>query len=132
MITTTIRVRYAETDQMGVAYYANHFVWFEVARGAFCRARGIDYIAMEADGLYLPIMEAKCRYKTPARYDDELTVAVHVSRLTKRTVHFNYTVMRDGTLIAEGETTQMLVDAKGTPRAFPDDIAARFDSEQAC
>src|SRR5438552_1546941 len=69
-VTATIRVRYAETDQMQMAYYGRYFEWFEVARSEYCRVRGIDYAAMEAAGLFMPIMEARCRYKAPAHYDD--------------------------------------------------------------
>jgi len=125
-VRTTVRVRYAETDQMGVAYYANYMVWFEVARGAFCRARGIAYDSMEKDGLFLPILEARCRYRAPARYDDELTVDVHVAELRSRTIRFEYIITRDDTLIAEGETIQMLVDTDRKPRSFPADVAERF------
>lgn len=125
-VRTTIRVRYAETDQMGVAYYANYLVWFEVARGALCRERGIDYREMEADGLFLPVLEARCRYRSPARYDDELTVSVHVAELKSRTVRFAYRILRGAELLAEGETLQMLVNRDSRPRAWPEGIAAKF------
>jgi acyl-CoA thioester hydrolase len=126
VVSTSIRVRYAETDQMGVAYYANYLVWFEVARGAFCRERGIDYAQMEEQGLFLPILEAHCRYRSPARYDDEVTVEIHVAELKSRTVRFGYRLTRGETLVAEGETLQMLIGRDNRPRSWPADIAARF------
>lgn len=125
-VTTTVRVRYAETDQMGVAYYANYLVWFEVARNAFCRERGIDYVAMEAQGLLLPILEATCRYRSPARYDDELAIEIRVVERKSRTVRFGYRIIRGETLIAEGETLQMLVGRDNRPRSWPPEIATRF------
>jgi acyl-CoA thioester hydrolase len=129
IVTTSIRVRYAETDQMGVAYYANYLVWFEVARGAFCRERGIDYRQMEADGLFLPILEARCRYRTAARYDEELQVEISVLELKSRTVRFGYRIMRGDAVIAEGETLQMVVDRENRPRAWPKEIAAKFGGQ---
>src|SRR5205814_401214 len=79
-----LRVRYAETDQMGVAHHAAYFVWFELARTEFCRSRGIDYAAMEAEGLFLPVVEAKCRYRQGAKYDDELLITATIVEVTKR------------------------------------------------
>lgn len=111
---------------MGVAYYANYLVWFEVARGAFCRERGIDYSQMESDGLFLPVLEVHCRYKVPARYDDDLTIEIRVAELRSRTVRFNYRICREETLVAEGETLQMLVGRDNRPRTWPVEIAARF------
>lgn len=124
-VTTTIRVRYFETDKMQVAHHAHYLVWFEEARSAFCRARGIDYSQMEQElGLFLPIVEARCRYLASARYDDVLSVSVFVLECARRTVRFGYVVKRDETIIAEGETYQILVDENGKPRIWPADIAA--------
>jgi acyl-CoA thioester hydrolase len=125
-VRTTIRVRYAETDQMGVAYYANYLVWFEVARGAFCRERGIDYGEMEAGGLFLPIVEASVRYRMPARYDDEITLDIRPVELRSRTVRFAYRVVRDGKLLADGETLQVLTGRDGKPRKLSLDMLSRF------
>ncbi|HSE98059.1 MAG TPA: thioesterase family protein, partial [Blastocatellia bacterium] len=84
-----VRVRYAETDQMGVAYYANYLIWFEVGRSQFCNDCGFSYRDMEREtGLYLIVAEAYCRYKTPARYEDELVVKTSIRELTRRTVRF--------------------------------------------
>src|SRR5579862_1420043 len=118
-VSITFRVRYFETDQMQVAHHAHYFVWFEAARSEFCRVTGVDYRAMEAEGLFLPIANAQCRYRLPARYDDELTVIVRVAELTRRTLRFAYTITRgpDGAeVLAEAETVQVLIDRDGRPR----------------
>src|SRR5215207_4950753 len=86
---TTIRVRYAETDRMGVVYHANYLVWFEIGRTEFCRARGFAYKDMEEnDRAFLVVAESYCRYKAPARYDDELIVRTHITELRRRSGHF--------------------------------------------
>src|SRR5207253_6881706 len=86
-----VRVRYAETDQMGVSYYANYFVWFEVGRNQHCIECGFSYRDMEKEtGLYLIVADARCRYKTPARYEDEIIIKTRINELTRRTVRFNY------------------------------------------
>lgn len=127
IVQTTIRVRYAEVDQMRVAYYANYLVWFEAARGALCRDRGIDYGAMETErGLFLPVVEAYVRYRTPARYDDELTISIYVKEATRRTIRFACQVHRGETLIADGETNHILMDRNGRACTFPPDLAAAF------
>ncbi len=126
-VTMTFHVRYAETDAMRVAHHANYLVWFEMGRAAFCRERGIDYGAMETErGLFLPIVEAHCRYVSPARYDDLLTLSVWCKEATKRTLRFGYLLKRDATLLAEGETYQILVDNAGRPRTLPPDLAERM------
>lgn len=119
---STVRVRYAETDQMGVAYYANYLVWFEVGRSQFCSDCGFSYRDMEREtGLFLIVAEARCRYKTPARYEDELTVKTAISELTRRTIRFSYQIERaDGVAIAEGETLHVLINSDGRPSTLPD------------
>jgi acyl-CoA thioester hydrolase len=121
------RVRYFETDQMRVAHHAHYFVWFEAARSEFCRKYRIDYARMEKDGLFMPVLEARCRYHLPIRYDDDLTVTATMVERTRRTLRMHYIVTRDGAELATGDTTQMLIDAEGRPRSFPGEIAARFD-----
>jgi acyl-CoA thioester hydrolase len=128
-VETTIRVRYAETDQMGVAHHANYFVWFELARSEFCRKYQIDYKAMEASGLFMPVVEVRCRYKSAARYDDEVTIRAEVIERTRRTLRIHYKATRSEAILAEGETLQLLVDGERRPRTFPDAIAARFDGQ---
>lgn len=125
-IELRLRVRYAETDQMKVAHHAVYYVWFEAARAEYCRAHQIDYNAMEAAGYFLPVVEARCRYRAPARYDDEITITVRLVERTRRTLRMGYRVLRDTTLLAEGETYQMLTGPDGKPRTFPPDIRDLF------
>ena len=116
------KVRYAETDQMGVAYYANYFVWFEVGRSQYCNDCGFSYRDMEREtGLFLIVAEASCRYKNPARYEDELIIRTRVTESTRRTLRFNYEIERtDGAAVATGETLHVLINAAGRPSSFPE------------
>lgn len=117
-----VRVRYAETDQMGVAYYANYFVWFEVGRSQYCNDCGFSYRDMEREtGLFLIVAEASCRYKNPARYEDELIIRTRVTNSTRRTLGFSYEIDRaDGPAVATGETLHVLINAEGRPSSFPE------------
>jgi acyl-CoA thioester hydrolase len=126
---TLLRVRYAETDKMGIVYYANYLIWFEIGRAEFCRARGFAYSDMEADDdAFLVVAEAYCRYKAPAYYDDELLVRTHITELRKRSLRFGYEVIRvsDSQTIAEGETGHVVTDSKGHVRSFPEGYAQRL------
>ena len=116
-----VRVRYAETDQMGVAYYANYLIWFEVGRSQFCNDCGFSYRDMEREtGLFLIVAEASCRYRTPARYEDELLVQTTLDDITRRTVSFGYQIERvDGASIAAGQTTHVLINKEGRISSFP-------------
>jgi acyl-CoA thioester hydrolase len=114
---TRIRVRYAETDQMGVAYYANFFIWFEVGRVELLRQLGFHYKQMEIDDdCHIPVVEAHCRYKSPARYDDELLLETRVLAMRRSIIKFGYRLLRPESdpattaLLAEGETTHITVD----------------------
>ena len=110
-----LRVRYAETDQMGVVYHANHFIWFEIGRVELMRQMGFSYRDMEREhGCFIPVVDARCRYKAPARYDDEIIVRTHLKNVRESVIHFGYELVRagDGELLAEGETTHMIIDAK--------------------
>ncbi len=121
--TTTLQVRYAETDQMGVVYYANYMVWFEIGRTDFCRKHGFAYREMEQqDGLYIMVAEVRCRYKAPARYDDEILVRTCLKETRRRVLIFAYEVYRQATdeLLAEGETVHVITDRDGRPRSLPD------------
>ena len=89
---TTLRVRYAETDQMAVVYHSNYIIWFEVGRVELLRQLGFSYQEMEAEGLHLPVVEAKCRYKHPARYDDEVTIRTHLAQMRASLLRFHYEV----------------------------------------
>jgi len=118
-----IRVRYAETDQMGVVYHANHFIWFEVGRVEFLRQLGFSYREMEEkDGCCIAVVDARCRYKAPARYDDEITVRTRLKNVRDSLVHFGYELLRvsDGVLLAEGETTHIDTDSQMKVRAIPE------------
>lgn len=117
-----IKVRYAETDQMGVAYYANYFVWFEVGRSQYCNDCGFSYREMERESrLFMIVAEARCRYKIPARYEDDLIVRTRATELTRRTLRFGYEISRsDGAAIATGETLHVLINTEGRPSSFPD------------
>lgn len=118
----TIRVRYAETDQMGVVYHANHFIWFEVGRVEFLRQLGFSYREMEEkDGCCIAVVDARCRYKAPARYDDEVIVRTRLKNVRDSLVHFGYELVRvgDGVLLAEGETTHIVTDSQMKVRAIP-------------
>src|SRR5487761_589979 len=115
VVETRVRVRYAETDQMGVVYYANYFVWFEVGRVEYFRAHGFSYSQMEQqDDCHLPVVEAKCRYKAPARYDDALLVRTRLTRRRGPILQFAYEIARaaDQEVLATGETVHVLVDAR--------------------
>lgn len=111
---TRVRVRYAETDKMGVVYHSNHFIWFEVGRVELLRQLGFSYRDMEEqDGRFIAVVEAKCRYRAPARYDDEVVVRTELKNVRESVIHFGYELLRvdDGTLLAEGETTHIVTDA---------------------
>ncbi|MEP6635719.1 MAG: thioesterase family protein [Acidobacteriota bacterium] len=126
---TLLRVRYAETDKMGIVYYANYLIWFEIGRAEYCRARGFSYSDMEVnDDAFLVVAESYCRYKAPAYYDDELLVRTQVTELRKRSLRFGYEVLRlsDAQIIAEGETGHVVTDSKGHVRSFPDGYAQRL------
>ena len=117
-----LRVRYAETDKMGVVYHANYLVWFEIGRTEFCRARGFSYRDMEEnENAFLVVAESYCRYKAPAYYDDVLMVRTHITELRRRSLRFGYELVResDGVVIAEGETGHVVTDANGRVRSMP-------------
>ncbi len=103
---TTIRVRYSETDQMKIVYNANYLDWFEIARTELCRGWGYPYSEWEASGLMLPVAEAHCRYKSPAKYDDEIALWARITEVKCHSVKFEYrvTLASDGKLLEEGWT----------------------------
>lgn len=119
----TIRVRYAETDQMGVVYHSNHFVWFEVGRVEFFRQLGFSYKDMEQqDGCHIAVVDARCRYKAPARYDDEVVVRTQLKNVRESMVHFSYELVRasDELLLAEGETMHVVIDREMKKTPIPE------------
>jgi acyl-CoA thioester hydrolase len=119
-----VRVRYAETDKMQVAYYANYFVWFEVGRGEFLRSLGSSYRELEAAGFMLPVIEAHCEYRRPAHYDDDLTVLTYGCLMSAARIRFDYEVQRDAdeVVTAIGRTIHAVVDHRGRPTRLPIDI----------
>ena len=124
-----IRVRYAETDQMGIVYHSNYFIWFEVGRVDLLRQLGFTYREMEQeDGCYIAVVDARCRFKAPARYDDEIVVRTHLKNVRESLIHFAYEAIResDGTLLAEGETTHIVTDADMRKRELPLKYMAAF------
>jgi acyl-CoA thioester hydrolase len=124
-----IRARYAETDQMGVVHHAVYPVWFEVARSALSHALGMPYTAWESAGVLLMVGELTCRYRRPARYDDEVTVWVRVGEVASRRVVFEYRVSAaDGAVLAEGETRHVVVDrTTGRPTVLPTQLRASLN-----
>ncbi len=126
---TRIRVRYAETDQMGIVYYANFFIWFEIGRVELLRQLGFHYKQMEIDdNCHIPVVEANCRYKSPARYDDELLLETRVLAIRRSVLKFGYRLLRpenEGTtLLAEGETIHVTVDRSFRPVRLPQKYVA--------
>ena len=114
---TLIRVRYAETDQMGVVYYANYLVWMEVGRTEYFRELGMPYSEVEKNEILLPVTKAFCQYKSPARYDDAVRVVTSIASLQDVRIHFKYELFRNDTneLLAIGETEHAFVNPQGRP-----------------
>ncbi|MGH9517982.1 MAG: acyl-CoA thioesterase [Terriglobales bacterium] len=124
-----LRVRYAETDQMGVVYHANHLIWFEVGRVEFMRQLGFSYREMEEkDECFIAVIDVRCRYKAPAHYDDEVIVRTQLKNVRESLVHFGYELVRasDAVLLAEGETTHLVTDANMKKRTIPKKYAKAF------
>ena len=120
---TRIRVRYAETDQMGVVYHANHFIWFEVGRVELLRQFGFSYKDMEReDGCFIAVVDARCRYKAPVHYDDEVVVRTYLKHVREKVIRFGYELRsaETGELLAEGETTHIVANKQMKPRALPE------------
>lgn len=126
---TRIRARYAETDQMGVVYYANYFVWMEVARVEYCRALGFEYSDMEKEsGALLAVLEANCRYRAPAHFDESVEIVCRCVESKSRTIRFTYEMRReqDGKLLATGETLHIVVDRSGSSIRLPESYRRYF------
>ena len=118
----SIRVRYAETDRMGLLHHANYFVYFEMGRTEALRARGFSYREIEDSGHFLVIVDIGCKFKRPAYYDDLLTLRTIVERVTHVKIVHRYEVLRDGLLLAEGHSTLACVDREGKPQALPESL----------
>jgi acyl-CoA thioester hydrolase len=119
---TEVRVRYAETDKMGIVHHSNYLIWFEAGRSDLCRARGFSYIQMEADNALMIVAETYVRYKSPAFYEDILIVRTQLGEMRSRSIQFVYEVFRasDETLIAEGETLHLVTDENKKVRTIPE------------
>lgn len=131
---TTIRVRYAETDQMGVVYHGNYFTWFEVGRVELCRQLGFEYKQMEIeDDSYIVVADAHCRYKRPARFDDLLLIRTRVLNAQRRTVKFGYEIVHQesGELLATGDTMHVICDRLGRPKSLPEKYRKYFPTAKA-
>ncbi len=126
-----IRVRYAETDQMGIAYYSNYLVWFEVGRSEFCRMRDFSYVELEEKGYRLVVTEAYCKYRSAIRYDDVVVIRTRLKELNKRMLTFSYEVIRkgDGELAAWGESRHLCTDPTGKPKSLPPDFLKRLANQ---
>ena len=118
-----IRVRYAETDQMGFVHHANYLVYFELGRTELLRASGYDYKSIEEKGAYLVVAKVDVKFRSPAKYDDLLVLETSLARITPVRIEHRYRVLRDGLLLAEGESTLACVDRDGKLRAIPEEIA---------
>jgi acyl-CoA thioester hydrolase len=124
-----VRVRYAETDQMGVVYHSNYLIWFEVGRVEFIRKLGMDYRSMELeDGIGIAVVDVSARYKYPARYDDELVIETRLLASRGAVVKFGYRIVRavDNALLCEGETVHVVVGKDMKKRLLPEKYAKRF------
>jgi len=114
------RVRYAETDQMGMVYYANYLIWMEVGRSDYCRQCGFSYRDLEREEkAYLAVAEANCRYRAPARYDDEILVETEITRFDRRMLEFSYRIKNGATLLADGRTLHVVIGPDGKPKSMP-------------
>jgi acyl-CoA thioester hydrolase len=123
-----VRVRYAETDQMGVAYYANYLVWFEVGRSEFCRKRGFSYADLESSGHKLVVTDVHCRYRNSARYDETVIIRTRLKKLNKRMITFEYQILRQegNEIVAEGETDHLSLGSNGKPKILPEEFRTRL------
>ena len=137
-MTTEVRVRYAETDQMGIVYYANYLVWFEIGRVELLRSLGLAYSQLEKDHqCILPVVEASCRYRSPARYDDRITIETRPSLLRGSVLKFAYRIYRDADvgverqLLAEGETVHVVCDGQLNKKPLPPEHEAALRAMMA-
>lgn len=123
----SIRVRYAETDRMGIVYHAHYLVWFEIGRTEFCRAAGIPYRQMEEEGILIPVTGVDCKYRRSARYDDDVTIRTRMGDVGSRGLTFFYEVLgAGGSLLAEGSTRHLFTDLGTKPIRIPEKIREKF------
>ncbi|HEY3124454.1 MAG TPA: thioesterase family protein [Thermoanaerobaculia bacterium] len=129
VVETSLRVRYAETDRMGVVYHGHYIVWFEIGRTEYCRAAGMPYRVMEDSGLLILVTGVECKYRRSARYDDAVRVKSRMTELGSRGLSFGYEVVDEaGRLLAEGATRHVFADVSGKPRRAPGEILEKLES----
>ena len=128
-VETQLSVRYAESDQMGIVYYANYLIWFEVGRVAWCKAKGFHYAEMESqDNRLMVVAEASCRYKAPAHFGEEITVRTALAKATDRLIRYRYEVRKKetGQLLATGQTAHLVTDPELRPARLPESYRKYF------
>ncbi len=132
VVETSLRVRYAETDRMGVVYHGHYIVWFEIGRTEYCRAAGMPYRVMEDSGLLILVTGVECTYRRSARYDDAVRVKSRMTELGSRGLSFGYEVVdEEGRLLAEGTTRHVFADVSGKPRRAPAEILSALEAFRA-
>lgn len=130
--TIKIRVRYSETDKMGVVHHSQYFNYFEIARIEYLRSRGVNYAILEEEGTYLAVLEARCKYKSPAHFDDVLIIETSPTKLTVAQLDLSYKIHReeDGQLLAEGFTTLVCLNSNFKPKRIPEVIRKAIGIEE--
>lgn len=128
MITheSEVRVRYQETDNMGVVYYANYLVWFEIARTEYFRSLGLVYRKLEEKGIYLMVASISCQYKSPAKYDDIVRMQTWIPEMKNSSLKFGYKLFVGEKLIAAGESVHVFTNGEGRPRRIPEEVRSLF------
>lgn len=124
--STEIRVRYQETDAMGVVYYANYLVWFEVVRTEYLRSMGVVYTELEKKGFYLMVANLSCQYKSPARYDDLVRIETWVPEIKNSSMKFAYKLFVGERLVATGDSVHVFTNKSGKPVRIPDEVRSLF------
>jgi len=128
VVETSLRVRYSETDGMGIAYHGNYIVWFEIGRTEYCRAAGLPYRAMEDSGVRILVTAVECKYRRSVRYDDAVRVRSRLTELAPRGLTFTYEIVdAQQRLLAEGATRHLFADAEGRPRRAPEEILSLLE-----
>jgi acyl-CoA thioester hydrolase len=128
MVETRLRVRYSETDQMGIVYHAHYLVWFEIGRTEWCRAAGIPYAAMERSGLFIPVTRVEASFRRKSSYDDAILVQTRMAELSARGCAFAYEVRGpEGEVLADGSTRHVFTDPSGRHRRAPREILATLE-----
>jgi len=130
-VTITYRVPYADTDQMGIVYYANYLVYFERFRNELLRRTGSSYREWEERGILLPVVKACCRYRAPARYDDILTFSGRVYPFKQTRIRIDYRVLREGALLAEGHTIHACLNRSGRPTRVPEGLLEKSGIQES-